>query len=557
MLKLTFKRFVKVLCTGTLGMSLVLSAGCGAKGNGGSSAGAVNTDVQTIKEEGQASNVTDATEITDTGVTITEDGKTKITCAWDTVLTSLAPFQQATSPKQAFQYEALETFMALDYNYELVPVVAKSYKQIDEDGYKWEIELFDYVHDWEGNHITADDAVFCINEARNQGFILGNSDSLEDVKKTGEYTFEIDLNTNFYGTIESMLAYTPILSQKAYEESPDGMATSCVYTGPYKVTDFVNGAYITTEAVDDYWQTDEKYLNPYGHQNVDIIHKVFITENSQREVLLENGEVNVVYNIDTSSIKQFEGNDNILYKADQSRMDYVLIPSARGVFADPRLRQAMAYAINEQALIDAAYDGYGYKINHGLTYTTDYNPEWDNEEYYSYDPEKAKELVKEAGAEGTKVLLMTTASAGSVPEYVQMYLNAAGFDCEIQMLELAAYMKNYWDWSTYDLTTGGVQGSSTIEFYKWIYDTDETGTNATGFNDPKLNDLMKTASTTAGHTPENMENLHDYLVEQCYRYTPITFCQINMWRNDSGIVDLALDYNLAPRLGSCTYVWNK
>ena len=108
------------------------------------------------------------------------------------------------------------------------------------------------------------------------------------------------------------------------------------------------------------------------------------------------------------------------------------------------------------------------------------------------------------------------------------------------------------------VTTGGVSGSSTVEFYKWIYQADESGVIAgAGFKDETLNALMAEASSTKSHTQENVDKLHDYLVEECYRYTPITFCQINMWRTDSGIVDMALDYNLAPRLGSCTYTWNK
>lgn len=536
-----------------LSFLLALSvAACGSESADNAIGESSPADTESQQAAGDAGETVNTEKIINT----TEDGKTIIKVAWPATLTSLAPFQASSPAKMSFSNEVLEALGTYDYDYNFCNVIAKEWKQIDEEGYKFSIEIYDYVHDSEGNSITADDVLFSIDKCKESGAASTVFGDFVGATKIGDYTIEVELSNNSYGYIQQFLSSVFIVSQKAFEESSDEMATNVVGTGPYKVTEFVNGSSLTTEAVEDYWQTDEALRGPSAKQNVDVIQKVFISENSQREIALETGEVDFAYNMSGSSVTQLENNKNITYNAEPGHHVYTFIPSSAGVLADERLRQAVFYALDIDSIIASSFDGFAFPSNYGLAFTSDYNSEWDDEDYYDYNPEKAKELIQEAGAEGTHLRLIAVAT-NPMAELVQAYLNAVGFDVEVDILELATYLTDAYNPEAYDLCTITYTSPTTIQTYKIMLDeANYGGTTMNGFVDDELQNLLDIADNINGHSPESMENLHDYVVDKAYFYTPIRTCEVSMWRTDSAIVDISYGCDLAPLFGSFNYVWN-
>lgn len=536
------KRFVAILLAVTMIFAL---AACGRNNDAGN--------------ETKASVAPNEVTVATNPNSVTEDGKTKIRVAWPNELTSLSPFQAASPAFMAFSNEVLEPLCQFDYNYKLHNVICKEWKQIDEEGYKFSIEIYDYVHDSAGNHITADDVIFSIDAKLNSGTQSFGFDKLESYTKTGDYTMEFVINDNGYGVIQQILTGTTVLSKKAFEESGDQMATSVIGTGPYKVTNFVNGSSLTTEAVEDYWQTDESLRGPYAVQNVDIIEKQFITENSQREVALETGTVDFAYNMSGSSVSLLSGNKNITYNAEPGHHVYTLIPSSAGPLADVRLRKAVYYAIDATAIVEAAFDGFAFESTFGLNYTDDFVDAWTEKDYYSYNPDKARELIAEAGAEGTTLRMLVVGSGEVMQQMVQAYLNDVGFNCEFVSLELATYLVDAYNPEAYDLVTITYTSPSTIQLYRVCMDkANYTVGTMNGFVDDKLQEMLALAGSNEGHTDENMTALFEYAAfDQAYFYTPLQTCEISMWRADSGIEEVRYDSGLGPNFGSFTYIWNK
>lgn len=485
-----------------------------------------------------------------------EDGRTKITVAWPNPTTSLNPFQGENGGFGAFHFELLESLAMYDENYNLYPVIAKSWEQVDEDGYEFDVELFDYVHDSENNPITADDVVFSINKNIELGSNADKLSKMELVEKVDDYTVHIVMAQNGYLDFETVLEAARIVSEEAYEASSDGMSQMMIGTGPYKVTNFVSGSTLVTEKDDNYWQTDDTLRGPYAHANVDVIEKLFIEEASQREVALETNAAAYGVRMPGSSMKQLENNPDIVCVPKEGHHQHCYIPSSRGPLANQQLRQALYYAIDYQALIDSTYDGYAYISGLGLDYSADYNPAWE-EDKYTYDPEKAMQLIEESGISNPEITMVIDPTQQVLGEMVQAYLSMVGINVIIEQRELASYLSALADPSSYDLIEVDQYGSSTIGLWGGFLNGNyHNGVTQNGFDDETLQNLILTASSLDGHTPENMDALEKYLYETGYLFTPTKKSVITMWRKDSGIVETVYAMDLNPCLGCCTYTWN-
>ena len=491
--------------------------------------------------------------------TVGPDGKTAINVGWNYAVTSLSPFQAESPAKNALRAgNVWEYLCALDADGVMQNVLAKDWEIVDEEGLVFEVEMYDYIKDHKGNVIDAEDAVYCINKIIAGGTQTAIFNAVDSVEAVDQFTLRYTLNQNDYGVIEDILCYSLVVDKDEVEASGDEMATNIVGTGPYKVTDFVNSSTLTFEAHEDYWQKDDSLKNPYAEQNVDIVNMVCIVESSQQEVALETGTVDFMYNMPGHCIRQLSSLSNISYDTLPGVNQYMFYLSANGVFADERVREAFCYAVDAEAVNIGAYDGTMVIGNPGMTNFGDYNSEWSNRDYYPYNVEKAKELLTEAGAMGTHVVIKATGDGVTMMELIQGYLNAAGFDAEIINLELASYLTDAVDPTAYDIICITPNGNSNIQLWKVVYDQRnwESGTTVNGFKDDELQKLIETAASVDGHTAENMDALYSHIVDKAYIYHPFATGTMSMWRNDTGIKDVDFRHGVIPNFGGFTYNWN-
>lgn len=493
--------------------------------------------------------------------TTTADGKTQVTVAWGNQLQSLSPFQLPYGGYDAVLEECLEGLGVYDSNYKMKLVMAKEVTQLDEEGYKFNIEIYDYIHDSEGNPITIDDVLFSFEKADQSGNATQHLSKMKSATKVDDYNMIIEMKDNGVGALEQIMWKVRIVSQKAFEETGDEMATKLVGTGPYKIKEFKQGAYLITEKNENYWQTNKELRGPYAMQNVDQIKKVFITENSQREIALQTGTVDISGGQEYSSVDQLSNYEDIVYKGIATNNNWFLFPSSSGALADENLRKAVFYAVDEQAIISSVFNGFAIPCILGLDFTDDYNPEWENKDNYSYDPDKARELISEVGAEGTHLkMICNSGSAGNVEmmELVQAYLMEVGLDAEVVIEENATFNKDAADPTTYDLIAEQYGLATTIQDWRLILDEENWGGKTRfGFQDPELQELLKTAYTPSTHTQENMDILYDYIIDNAYMKGICRHENVYMWRSDSVVKDVAVNASRQFLPHCCTYIWNE
>lgn len=532
MRKLLHKSVAKVVSLGLV-MALSLS-GCG----GGSSAGTAESAKETTASAKLASD-----GILDVGYSQTPD--------------TLTVFRANTNRDAPYWPSVTEQLAIFSVDNKLEPWVAKSWSTGD-NGFTYEVEINQGVTDSEGNEITAADIVWFMNKSKEMALkpIWGK---LESVEQTGDYTFKVKLISNIVGTFETFLTDTYVVSQKAFEASSDEFGTSLVSTSPYKITEFTANSIMKMELRDDYWQ-DYSNMPESVRPNVPVVCWHAIPEASQLGIAVETGTIDMAIRIDNSTGAQFKDNPAYTMELADGPQGWTIFfsgadtsPMAENV----KLRQAVSYAIDAQGLVTGLCAGYGtpmYDAHSPLHIGA--NEKWKSEEYYSYDVEKAKQLVAESGYDGrTLSILCGTASFSSrLAQMVQNYLLAAGLKVELNLVDPAQMTAIRLDGTKYDMFINTIGGVYLSDAWAIRYDPAAYSTgDGTSRHDYDLAELLYKTWTPDGWTEENIDEVHVYLRDNAIAYGMVNPQNMIIWRNDIGLQNEVKEKNgyIAP--ASSTY----
>lgn len=289
-------------------------------------------------------------------------------------------------------YETLINFGEQDT--EIQPGLATEWEQSD-DGLKHTLKLREGVKFHDGTDFNAEAVVFNFErwKAGNaEQFYYYNSqfgDKIAEVKAVDEYTVEFTLNAPIAPFYKN-LAMSPfgIASPAAIEEHGDDFFKNPVGTGPFKFQEWKENDRITIVKNEEYWQEGLPKLD-------EVIFRV-IPENSARLNALSSGEVDLIDGVNFSDKATIEGNPDLqVFERPSLNVGYLGLTSTRGPLKEKLVRQALNHAVDKQALIDAFYAGAAEPaINPMPPVVAGYNPDVVD---YEYNPEKAKELLAEAG----------------------------------------------------------------------------------------------------------------------------------------------------------------
>ncbi|MCM1134445.1 MAG: ABC transporter substrate-binding protein [Clostridium sp.] len=443
-------------------------------------------------------------------------------------------------------------------------VLAKNWEQSDPQTYK--VELYDYIHDAAGNDLTANDIVFSFESAiatKNYGKLS----VIDSVTAIDDYNVEFKFNKALeIGEFENVMLECAIVTQAAYEASPDQMATTPVGTSAYLVESYVPGSEIIMKDTGNYWQTDESLVHGTSVHNVSEIKFSVITEASQHTVALQTGAVDISNGVPDTDIPKFseggefsEGNavgvvlDNLSYDVEYNMSDSSVFKD------DENLRLALAYAIDKEGVNLGAYNGNGKAVkdfaNAGYP---DYNPEWDNEEYYDYDVDKAKEYLAQSSYDGSALKLeyINSGMAEMIAQLLQAYWGQIGVTVELIGYDQMMGQQEQYNKEGFDIllkTTGSTD--YIVNQWKLCWDARDykeiTGGTANFVVDEKLDELMQAALNVDTYGPESIEAFHDYLVEKCYGYGVVQG-PVNIVHSNK-IANVALDIRKQILPGACSY----
>ncbi len=283
----------------------------------------------------------------------------------------------------------------------ITPALATSWEKLDD--LSWRFELRRGVTFHNGEPFDAEAVRYSIARLLDPNAVRFNTDYREfgEVEIVDPYTVIVHTRTpdpNFLPKMASLHmvppAYTSMVSEEEFSAHPVG-------TGPYRFVSWTLGQQLVLEANDDYWG---------GRPSIDRLVFRPIPEASTRLAELQAGTVDIIVGLNYDAIPLLDADPNLRAEANTGRrtvfMHMDLLNGAEPL-QDVRVRQAMAYAIDRQLLIDAVLNGYGTPLAtifrpDMFGYSADFQP-------YPYDPEKARALLAEAGyPNGFDIRFMTS-----------------------------------------------------------------------------------------------------------------------------------------------------
>lgn len=328
--------------------------------------------------------------------------------------------------------------------------VAKSITAIDPKTYEFKVRQGITFHN--GDPLTADDVVFSFKRLALKGGMEGKTSPratligpVETVEKIDDYTVIVKLREAPNSFEQSRRWYNVEMMPKKYFEAVgiEGFLKKPIGCGPFK---WVEGDLSTQVVLERY----ENYNGgapeiPGNVARIPALDRVifkFIPESTTRVAALLAGEVDIIQNVPLDTIPMLKSNPNIrVVGAEGTNFIYMAFNTTRPPFNDKRVRQAIAYAINydaicKQLLLGYSTPLYGRPIMESLPGTPGYG-QFRNLKGFNYSPEKAKALLKEAGATGTVTVIDTYGDYVEQAQVVAQMLDAVGLKTSVRVWDFA------------------------------------------------------------------------------------------------------------------------
>ncbi|PIV76846.1 MAG: ABC transporter substrate-binding protein [Rhodobacteraceae bacterium CG17_big_fil_post_rev_8_21_14_2_50_65_11] len=324
------------------------------------------------------------------------------------------------------------------------PGLAESW-EISQDGTVYTFHLRGGVTFHDGTAFTAEDAVFSLDRARAEGSTNaqpGLFDGIESVEAVDDTTLVVTLSAPDGSFLFNMAWGDAVI---VAPESADTNATNPVGTGPFRFSDWVQGDRVELTRNPDYWG------EPVALESATFR---FISDPNAAFAALMAGDVDVYPNFPApETLTRFEADPRFNVIVGSTEGETILSTNNQAEYlSDIRVRQAIAHAINRQDIIDGAMFGYGTPIG---THFAPHNPDYvDLTDLSPHDPDRARELLAEAGAEGITLRLMLPppSYARRGGEIVASQLRDVGIDVEVSNLEWAQWLEQVFRGHDFDLT---------------------------------------------------------------------------------------------------------
>lgn len=358
---------------------------------------------------------------------------------------SLDPMAIAMMSTFTITYAMYDNLFEKNADGEYEPSLCEEY-EISDDGTVYTFHLRDDVKFHDGSQMTADDVVFSINRTIEKGWAADMTAAIEKVEKTDDYTVVLTLSRPFGGMIGSLASpYFSIMSKAYLEENGDDIVErQPMGTGAYKFVEWVSGDHITLEANEDYFK---------GAPAIKTVTFKPITDKNTGLVALQTGETDAFLNVNYSDIPTVEEDENLsFYSTELASVLSLNMNVEVEPLNDVKVRQAINYAINKENIIQGALENQGTEANSSISPTCDGYSE--DVTGYEYDPEKAKELLAEAGYDSLDftIKIKENSKVQKVAQVIQSDLKEANINVEIEILEAGAYSTDVYSNGDYEMT---------------------------------------------------------------------------------------------------------
>jgi peptide/nickel transport system substrate-binding protein len=317
--------------------------------------------------------------------------------------------------------------------------LAKSWKWVDDK--TLELELREGVKFHNGAPFVADDVVYTLNfvsKPENKAKTQQNVNWIESVEKLGDHKVRIHTRAPFPAAIEYLAGPVVIYPHEYYEKvGPAGMSDKPIGSGPYKVVEHIPGKLVRMERNPDYFKD-----SPLGQPAIDKLEYRFIPDRNTQLAELMGGGLDWIWYVTPDQAQQLKAMPNVnVVSGETMRIAFLrMAASPKGpvdALKDVRVRRAINHAIDRDAIVKNLV-GEGSRV----LYTNCFPPQFgctdEGAMRYPYDPQKAKQLLAEAGFPNGIDLDLIAYRDRSQTEAVIGYLRAVGVRANLRFMDYAA-----------------------------------------------------------------------------------------------------------------------
>jgi peptide/nickel transport system substrate-binding protein len=348
----------------------------------------------------------------------------------------------------------------------LEPGLAESW-EASADNLTYTFKLREGIKFSNGAPVTVDDAVFSLKKVADPQAAYGFAfDPVKSIDKVDDSHLRITLKSPYATLISAVSLFSSSIVSKAdYQKDPTAFGKKPVCTGPFQVESYERGSQVVLVPNSHYWRKGEdgKPL-PYLEK---VVLK-YVPESNSRVLGMRNSDFDAIIQVplnQVASVKQIDG--VTLEVSPAYRLDYVYLNHAKKPIDDKRIRLALNYATNHDAIMKAVYFGIGEIPNSFMPKVNFWS---DKVQPFPYDLEKAKALVSEAGYDGTPIKLMVdtgNAPFKQIATILQDGWSRAGLKVEIVEFDIG---------TSFDMTQKGNYQAYVSYITSDINDDDELAT---------------------------------------------------------------------------------
>jgi peptide/nickel transport system substrate-binding protein len=436
----------------------------------------------------------------------------------------LDPFfmNSADLPLMCCMYDSL--FDLDDKTLEMTPVLVEDWEQLDD--LTWAFKLKEGVQFHKGwGEMTADDWAYWVNRVvTEQGrpyFVMG-SGMVSEAVVTDKYSFEIHLSQPWAAfPLTSLVNFGGmVISSKAYEEmGAEEFGLSPIGTGPFEIESWTPGGDVVLKRFEDYHDPSFPKLEELVFQGIE--------DRVVRLEKIKNGEIDWTLALDMKDIPTLREDPNLqVLDAVGWNWDFILfnLKLEGRPWQDERVRQAIAYAVDRNAIVEGVYYGNANADDDPLPagFLGD-DPE---QQFYpnTADLEKARSLLADAGYEDGFTMPCLTSRKPDVTEVVADQLRKVGITVEIELVDSATQRSRYSaeDYETQIHAVVLASPDSDSAMYWWYHSTGGGHTYSNPDVDAKLDEAR------AASDPEERKALYREIVEIVSEEAPkVVLCNVN------------------------------
>ena len=397
----------------------------------------------------------------------------------------------AFSSTQIVKDTIYEGLTKVDQDLRIIPGLARSWN-ISEDGRTYIFNLVKNAKFHNGKPLEALDVVSSFHRVQSKQIgspIASRITTVSTIKAADPSTVVITLKKPSapFLTAISSLAIVP----RSFEKDKDSLQQTPVGTGPFMFDEWQPNGYILLKKNPSYWKKELPKL--------DGVKFHIVPESMTRQVGLSSGQYHILPNIDASAAIQLEGQANIQMQQ-VLELSYTLIGMnvSKPPFNNPKVREALNYALNREQIVQAALFGAGQVGGPLSPALTDWTLDVSQFACYESSSQKAKSLLEEADLKQPvkfTLLVLPFQVTKDIAQIVQAQLSEAGFQVELDIPELGKFVQA-WKNSNFDAFISINGGSPDPDGYFYRTFRSDGSTNIFKYKNSQIDQLLDDGRNT-------------------------------------------------------------